>query len=106
MLVFKWVKSVRVNSLRFGFWSCLLLKGTLGYDGKQSMFAGGGCQVLSVFWYFRAVAWKRPSFLVIVSLGADLLLFDVGRVVGALGADTEVGFAVHFAEEVVVVSAL
>ena len=57
------------------------------------------------FWYLHEFAWKRPS-LVSVFLGADLLLFDVGRFVGALGADTEVGFAVHFAEEVVVVSTL
>ena len=57
------------------------------------------------FRYLHEFAWKRP-FLVSVFLGADHLLADVERLVGTLGADTEVGFVVHFAEEVVVVSAL
>ena len=99
----------------FLFWlKCLGLVGTACcerviwvFDEKQERVAGGGWQffVSFGFRYLHEFAWKRP-FLVSVFLGADLLLFDVERLVGALGADTEVGFAVHFAEEIVVVSAL
>ena len=55
---------------------------------------------------FDLQAARKVSFLVSVFVGADHLFADVESLVGTLGADTEVGFEVHFAEEVVAVSVL
>ena len=57
------------------------------------------------FWYGIS-GCSEGAVLVSIFVGDDQLFADVDSLGGTQGADTEVGFVVHLAEEVVVVSLL